>query len=115
MCGIVGIINTDNKPVDAQVLAEMSRVLFHRGPDDAGEYVEGAVALASRRLSIIDVAGGRQPITNEDDSVVIVYNGETYNYLELRTQLQADGLVFSEQAATETIVHLYEKLGPRCV
>lgn len=115
MCGIAGIVNTNNQPVDAQVLAAMSRAILHRGPDDAGEYVEGPVALASRRLSIIDLAGGKQPITNEDGSVVIVYNGETYNYLELRTQLQAEGHVFATHTDTETVVHLYEKMGPECL
>ena len=115
MCGIAGIANTDNHPAEAAALAAMSRAIFHRGPDESGEYIDGPVALASRRLSIIDVAGGKQPITNEDGSIVIVYNGETYNYLELRTQLQSDGHVFTTHTDTETVVHLYEKMGPDCV
>src|SRR5437867_6727632 len=115
MCGIAGIIQTNNTPADPTTLDAMSRALFHRGPDDAGEYVDGWVALASRRLSIIDLAGGKQPITNEDGSIVIVYNGESYNYLELRTELQADGHVFSTHTDTETIIHLYEKMGPDCL
>src|SRR5436190_2016178 len=115
MCGIAGIVNTANRPADKRVLDAMSQSIFHRVPDDAGEYVEGPVALASRRLSIIDLAGGRQPITNEDGSIVIVYNGETYNYLELRTQLQSEGHAFATHTDTETIVHLYEKMGPDCV
>src|SRR5262245_50124657 len=115
MCGIAGIIQTNYRPVDPSVLMEMSRTLFHRGPDDSGEFIDGPVALASRRLSIIDLAGGKQPITNEDGSIVIVYNGETYNYLELRTQLQAEGHTLATHTDTETIVHLYEKMGPDCL
>lgn len=115
MCGIAGIINTNNRPADVEILNAMSRALHHRGPDDAGEYVNGPVALASRRLSIIDLAGGKQPITNEDGSIVTVYNGETYNYLELRTQLQAEGHILTTHTDTETIVHLYEKMGPDCL
>jgi asparagine synthase (glutamine-hydrolysing) len=115
MCGIAGIVNTNNTPADPTALDAMSRALHHRGPDDAGEYVDGPVALASRRLSIIDLAGGKQPITNEDGSIVIVYNGETYNYLELRTQLQAEGHTLATHTDTETIVHLYEKMGPDCL
>src|SRR5262245_38474467 len=115
MCGIAGIVNTNNQPADKATLDAMSRALYHRGPDDAGEYVDGSVALASRRLSIIDLAGGKQPITNEDGSIVIVYTGETYNYLELRTQLQAEGHTLSTHPDTETIVHLYEKMGPDCL
>ncbi|MFL5735268.1 MAG: asparagine synthase (glutamine-hydrolyzing) [Chloroflexia bacterium] len=115
MCGIAGIANTHNRPVDKRVLDAMSRAIFHRGPDDSGEFLDGPVALASRRLSIIDLAAGKQPISNEDGSIVIVYNGETYNYQELRTQLQAEGHVFATHTDTETIVHLYEKMGPDCL
>ena len=84
MCGICGILNRSGAPADAEMLKRMNTVLTHRGPDDEGFYLEGPVGLAMRRLSIIDVAGGHQPIPNEDGTVWIVYNGELYNHLELR-------------------------------
>ncbi|PWU23870.1 MAG: asparagine synthase (glutamine-hydrolyzing) [Candidatus Rokuibacteriota bacterium] len=118
MCGICGIIGPD--PVDRESLARMTRVLRHRGPDDEGfyvrEYGDGvAVGLGFRRLSIIDLDTGNQPIANEDGSVQLVFNGEIYNFRELRRELQARGHRFSTRADTEVIVHLYEDVGVRCV
>src|SRR3954453_10857831 len=115
MCGIAGIANTHNRPADKGVLDAMSRAIFHRGPDDAGEYVDGPVALASRRLSIIDLAGGKQPITNEDGSIVIVFNGEVYNYRELTQELVGKGHSFRTRSDTEAMVHAYEEYGDDCV
>lgn len=93
----------------------MNRTLIHRGPDDEGYFVSGSLGLAMRRLSIIDLGGGKQPIANEDESVWIVFNGEIYNFLELRTELVSRGHVFKTLSDTEVIVHLYEEMGPDCV
>jgi asparagine synthase (glutamine-hydrolysing) len=93
----------------------MSRVLAHRGPDDEGYFYDGSVGLAHRRLSIIDLAGGHQPLSNEDGSVHIVFNGEIYNYRDLRRELLQRGHLFRTETDTEVIVHLYEELGERCV
>jgi len=107
MCGICGIAGSP----DRDRLAAMSAALEHRGPDSAGEHLDGPVALASRRLSIIDIAGGDQPIANEDGSCVVVQNGEIYNYPELRRELARDGHVVRTHSDTEAIVHLYEQHG----
>jgi len=116
MCGIVGIVHADpSRPVSPAVVGEMCDAIRHRGPDDQGDYVHGPVGLGMRRLSIIDLAGGRQPIFNEDRSKVIVFNGEIYNYRELRRRLVARGHVFATNGDTETILHLYEDDGPDCV
>jgi asparagine synthase (glutamine-hydrolysing) len=93
----------------------MTESLSHRGPDDQGVYLDTWAGLGSRRLSIIDLAGGQQPITNEDESMWIVFNGEIYNYRELRTYLQHRGHTFRTQADTEVILHLYEEFGTECV
>jgi asparagine synthase (glutamine-hydrolysing) len=118
MCGICGMVGPE--PIDRDTLARMASVLRHRGPDDegffVGEYGDGiAVGLGFRRLSIIDLQTGNQPITNEDRSLQIVFNGEIYNFRELRRELEGRGHAFSTGADTEVIVHLYEDLGPRCV
>jgi len=118
MCGICGMVGYD--PVDRDVLARMTRVLRHRGPDDEGFYERGygngvAVGLGFRRLSIIDLETGNQPIANETGSVKLVFNGEIYNFVELRRELEARGHRFSTDADTEVIVHLYEDVGVRCV
>ena len=97
------------------MIRRMCEAIRHRGPDDEGVYVDRAVGLGMRRLSIIDLAGGRQPIFNEDRSKVIVFNGEIYNYRELRRGLIAGGHVFATQGDTEVILHLYEQYGPECV
>lgn len=116
MCGICGIANFDRqRPVDEAVLRAMCATLVHRGPDDDGFFVAGNVGLAMRRLSIIDLEGGRQPIFNEGGSAVVVYNGETYNFRELARELSARGHRFATRSDTEVIVHLYEEYGDRCV
>ncbi len=116
MCGICGIIGTrTTKPVDKNVLLKMTQAMKHRGPDEQGIYHCGTIGLGSRRLSIIDLTGGRQPITNEDQSMWIVFNGEIYNYRELRTYLQKKGHTFQTQTDTEVILHLYEEFGLECI
>src|SRR6266850_2159077 len=112
MCGIAGIVRFDpREAVDVGRLARMREALRHRGPDGEGMWVEGPVGMAHRRLAIVDVAGGRQPMTNEDGAVWIVHNGETYNHPDLRPELEARGLCFSTPTNTETILHLYEEEG----
>jgi asparagine synthase (glutamine-hydrolysing) len=93
----------------------MSEALAHRGPDDAGFYSNGQIGLSSRRLSIIDPVGGHQPVSNEDESVWLVFNGEIYNYQRLREKLERNGHRFRTKADTEVIVHLYEDYGIGCV
>jgi asparagine synthase (glutamine-hydrolysing) len=115
MCGIAGIVRWDGAPVPEHDIRAMCSAIVHRGPDDEGVYLADGVALGMRRLSIIDLEGGHQPIANEDESIWIVFNGEVYNYRELRRDLQQQGHVFRTDSDTETIVHLYEELGPRCV
>lgn len=116
MCGICGIVNLQSeKPVDAVVLQKMTDCIRHRGPDEDGFYCQPQVGLGSRRLSIIDLAGGRQPISNEDGRYWIVFNGEIYNYRELHTYLEKRGHTFRTHSDTETILHLYEDLGADCV
>src|SRR5437867_3633363 len=116
MCGIAGIVYRDrNRPVTESLLRQMCSAIRHRGPDDEGRYVCGAVGLGIRRLSVIDLAGGRQPIFNEDGSKVIVFNGEIYNYRELRAELVRRGHRMQSNGDTETILHLYEDYGPACV
>jgi len=116
MCGICGIFSLDSgAEVDRMVLQRMNRTMVHRGPDDEGYYVSGAVGLAMRRLSIIDLEGGHQPITNEDESLWIVFNGEIYNYPELRSELLSKGHRFRTRSDTEVILHLYEEIGEDCV
>ncbi|MEP6911286.1 MAG: asparagine synthase (glutamine-hydrolyzing) [bacterium] len=120
MCGISGIISrreiglADAVPVASRVAA-MSRALIHRGPDGSGEYSAPHVILAARRLSIIDLEGGRQPLYNEDRSLALVANGEIYNHVELRTHLERRGHRFSTESDCETIVHAYEEYGLDCV
>src|SRR6266849_774837 len=115
MCGIVGLAYRDpSRPVGRDQLQRMCAAIKHRGPDDEGLYLGGAVGLGMRRLSIIDLSGGQQPIFNEDGSKVIVFNGEIYNYRDLRQRLLARGHVLRTQSATETVLHLYEDLGPDC-
>jgi asparagine synthase (glutamine-hydrolysing) len=116
MCGISGIINLDlQKPVDRTDLVNMTRALRHRGPDGEGFYVAGPIGLGHRRLAIIDLAGGKQPITNEDRTMWIVCNGEIYNYKELRHSLIRAGHSFATASDTEVILHAYEMYGPECV
>jgi asparagine synthase (glutamine-hydrolysing) len=112
MCGILGFINTERtRPADEQIARAMAAAIIHRGPDDEGFYFKENVALGMRRLSIIDLATGRQPISNEDGSVWVVFNGEIYNFPELRQKLLSRGHQFSTHSDTEVIVHLYEDHG----
>ena len=112
MCGIAGILNFRSSDENAlERIRRMVGAMLHRGPDEQGIYLDDQVALGHARLSIIDLAGGVQPIHNEDESLWIVYNGEIYNYIELRADLQARGHRFYTQTDTEVIVHLYEELG----
>ncbi len=116
MCGIVGIVNLDaRETVEAPRLVRMRDTLRHRGPDDEGLWIEGPVGLGHRRLSIVDVAGGHQPMANEDGSCWIVFNGEIYNHPSLRPMLEARGHRYRNKSDTETILHLYEDEGDRCV
>jgi asparagine synthase (glutamine-hydrolysing) len=115
MCGICGLVSLDGSPVDAAPLEGMCETLVHRGPDSSGRLVDGPVALGVRRLSIIDIAGGDQPIGNEDGSVQVVQNGEIYNHLELRARLVRAGHIFRTHSDTEALVHLYEEHGPEFV
>jgi asparagine synthase (glutamine-hydrolysing) len=116
MCGICGKLNFDrNAGVDPEVMRAMLDSIRHRGPDDEGIYLSSHVALGHRRLSIIDLASGHQPLANEDKTIWIVFNGEIYNFRELRTFLLSKGHVFKTQSDTEAIVHLYEELGPQCL
>lgn len=111
MCGIAGIANFTDMEADPVILRKMIRTLVHRGPDDEGLECREGVGLAMRRLSIIDLAGGRQPIANEDGSVRVVFNGEIYNFRELRRELLKKGHHFSTRADTEVLVHAYEEYG----
>lgn len=116
MCGICGKLNFDTQvSVTPGLLKTLADTIQHRGPDDEGYYVSGPVGFGFRRLSIIDLATGHQPICNEDGTVWIVFNGEIYNYLELRQDLKGKGHVFKTQTDTEVIVHLYEEFGESCV
>ena len=115
MCGICGLVSLRGDVVDPAVLDEMNATLAHRGPDSAGTYADGPVGLAARRLAIIDLESGDQPIGNEDGSVQVVQNGEIYNYRELRAGLEANGHRFTTRSDTEVLVHLYEERGPRFV
>jgi asparagine synthase (glutamine-hydrolysing) len=115
MCGICGIFDQNGIPINQALLDRMTDVIAHRGPDGDGQYVDREVGLGHRRLSIIDVGGGGQPIGNEDGSVQIVFNGEIYNFIELRKELEAFGHIFRTRSDTEVIVHAYEQWGTDCV
>ena len=116
MCGIAGIFHRDlEASADAGQLQRMVAVLRHRGPDDEALYVDRPVGLAVRRLEIVDPSGGQQPLFNEDRSVAVVFNGEIYNFRDLRRDLEANGHRFRTQSDTEVIVHAYEQYGHECV
>lgn len=116
MCGITGIINFDRElRINPSVLKKMSDSIIHRGPNDEGFYINRNVGLGFRRLSIIDLKAGHQPMANENDTIYIVFNGEIYNYLENRVLLQKKGYVFKTDSDTEVIVHLYEEFGEDCL
>jgi asparagine synthase (glutamine-hydrolysing) len=117
MCGINGIAlsSRSRREFDVRALERMRDVITHRGPDDAGLFVDGRVGLGHRRLSIVDVAAGHQPMTNEDGALQVTYNGEIYNHADYREELEAAGHVYRTHCDTETILHLYEEHGPACV
>lgn len=115
MCGIAGIVSFNGRPVSLDELNSMCAVMVQRGPDEEGYYLGAGAGLGMRRLSIIDLKTGRQPVRNEDGSVWVVLNGEIYNFRELRRELETRGHSFYTGTDTETIVHLYEEYGPRCV
>src|SRR5262249_40574270 len=116
MCGIAGMFErSSGRPVTEAELRQMLALLRHRGPDEFGVLLDREVGLGSARLSIIDLAGGSQPISNEDESLWIVFNGEIFNYPELRTELESRNHQFRTRSDTEVILHLYEEYGPRCL
>src|SRR5262249_49365278 len=110
MCGIAGIVDlTSRRPLPEGILAAMADALIHRGPDEDGYLERPGLGLASRRLSIIGLADGRQPISNEDQSVTVVYNGELFDYREMRAELEGRGHSFATHCATTVIPHLFEQ------
>lgn len=116
MCGICGIVDTEgHRPIERRRLARMSQLLIHRGPDGEGIYLAPGVALGHRRLSIIDVAGGRQPLFNETGRIAVVFNGEIYNFRELASELSRRGHRLATRSDTEVIVHAWEEWGEACV
>lgn len=116
MCGISGIVYSNKeRKVGQEILKNMTNAITHRGPDDEGFYINNNIGLGFRRLSIIDLNTGHQPLTNEDESIWIVFNGEIYNYRELQENLIKQGHIFRTKSDTETIVHLYEQYGTDCL
>ena len=116
MCGIAGIVASDRLHADERARLDVMRdIITHRGPDDAGTYCDGQAGLVHRRLSIVDLAAGHQPLSNEDDTVWVVFNGEIYNHEEIRPALEASGHRYRTRCDTETIVHAYEEWGDACV
>src|SRR5437762_1907980 len=116
MCGIAGLYNfLSLAPINKDLLDYMCRVIAHRGPDDQGIYIDGPVGLGMRRLSVIDLSTGQQPVHNEDRTIWTVFNGEIYNFRELREKLEARGHRFYTKTDTEVIVHAYEEYGEECV
>lgn len=115
MCGIAGIVDLAGRGVDKPLLQRICRSLVHRGPDDEGYFTHGEVGLAQRRLSIIDLSSGHQPMANEDETIWVTFNGEIYNFQELRESLLARGHRFATHSDTEVILHSYEEYGPACV
>lgn len=116
MCGITGVVDLrERRPINRAVLEAMNQTQFHRGPDEGGVHIEPGVGLAHRRLSIIDLSSGQQPLFNEDETVVVTYNGEIYNFPELTKELQTAGHRFRTHCDTEVIVHAWEEWGEACV
>ncbi|HEX5221468.1 MAG TPA: asparagine synthase (glutamine-hydrolyzing) [Verrucomicrobiae bacterium] len=115
MCGICAIFDFEGRPIKRTLLEEMTDTIRHRGPDGDGRFIDGEVGLGHRRLSIIDLGGGGQPIGNEDGKLQVVFNGEIYNFVELRTELESHGHKFKTASDTEVIVHAYEQWGVDCV
>src|SRR5438552_10753938 len=116
MCGICGIVRmTPPGRVDEDVLRRMRDTMVHRGPDDEGLFISGNVGLGHRRLSIVDLSGGHQPMANADETIWITYNGELYNFRELRAEMEARGHAFRTKSDTEVVLRAYEMFGDRCV
>ena len=115
MCGIYGVLQLDGAPASVDAVRRMAQLTVHRGPDDEGLHVDGPLAFGMRRLSIIDVGGGHQPLTNEDGTIFVIANGEIYNYRALREDLAKRGHRFRSASDCETILHLYEEYGDDCV
>lgn len=115
MCGIVGFVNAGKKSAEREIIEKMNTCIVHRGPDEDGFFVKDSVALGMRRLAIIDLAGGQQPIFNADKTKAIVFNGEIYNFQELRADLEKRGHKFYTNSDTEAIIHLYDEFGADCV
>src|ERR1051325_5186074 len=116
MCGIAGVMKFGQEVrVESSAVRRMCAAMVHGSPDDEGVYTDGCIGIGMRRLSIIDVAGGHQPISNETGTIWIVFNGEIYNHSELRNQLEARDHRYRTNSDTETIVHLYEEYGHDCV
>lgn len=115
MCGICGVLNTDSSPADSGLIAGMIATIRHRGPDDLGVYTDANIGLGHARLSIIDLAGGHQPMQSVDGDLVITFNGEIFNYIELREELQQRGHHFTTASDTEVVLHQYQEDGERCV
>src|SRR5215471_19024999 len=112
MCGICGQFNFGHlEPVKRRDIEAMTRTLVHRGPDDEGHYIEGPLGFGFRRLSIIDLAGGHQPMSDQEESLWVIFNGEIYNFLELRRELEGYGHVFRTKSDTEVIIHGYKQWG----
>ena len=115
MCGIAGILDTrGQRDIDQELLGRMNQSQFHRGPDEGGQHFESGLGLAHRRLSIIDLSSGQQPMFNQDQSVCVVFNGEIYNFPTLRKELEAEGYVFKSHCDTEVIVHGWSAWGEGC-
>src|SRR5690348_5216435 len=116
MCSSAGFVCVDQLEPEAPARAlAMRDVITHRGPDDAGLYGDSRAAIAHRRLSIVDLATGQQPLSNEDGTIWIAFNGEIYNHSEIRRELEPHGHVYRSRSDTETIVHAYEQWGDDCV
>src|SRR6516225_9200417 len=112
MCGICGQINFERQePVNPDTLRQMAQTIVHRGPDDEGYFLSGSVGLGFRRLSIIDLAGGHQPMSDAEETVWVIFNGEIYNYKELQTELRSKGHQFRTNSDTEVIIHGYKEWG----
>lgn len=115
MCGICGMFSLKGEPIDKELLHKMTSIIEHRGPDGEGYYLSEGIGLGHRRLSIIDLEGGAQPISNEDNTLHVVFNGEVYNFIELRKELEGKGHSFKTNSDTEVIIHGYEEWGKDCV
>jgi asparagine synthase (glutamine-hydrolysing) len=115
MCGVVGIIDLKTGTVSKRQLKRMADVLIHRGPDGEGYLCDGPVGFGHRRLSIIDLAGGKQPMRNDENSIWITFNGEIYNFLEIRSELQSRGHSFKTKSDTEVLLRAYQEFGEDCL